>query len=149
MSAASPRADPETSGLEHNVRQRAASPPAALQCRQTNGPPWTKTSAARSPTTSSRLADACSHRGRGDTRFHVATLCLSCTDGLFRSVLVKGEEVDRLAARHLPLVRCGDEWLIAFPCAVRTCQWQVRPANLLMDLFELCALRRGVDRKHG
>ena len=103
--------------------------------------------------TSTRLADACSHCGRSDTRFHVATLGLSCnlrrTDGPFRSGLVKGEEVDRLAVRHLPLVRCGDEWLIAFPSAVRTCQWRVRPANLLLDRFELRALCRRVDRKHG
>jgi hypothetical protein len=51
----------------------------------------------------------------------VAALCLSCklccTNGLFAIVPVKADEVDRMKAHRLPLVKRDDEWLMPFPCA--------------------------------
>jgi hypothetical protein len=50
----------------------------------------------------------------------MAELCLSCklccANGLFGSVPIKADELDRIHAHRLPLLKSGDGWIIPFPC---------------------------------
>jgi Fe-S-cluster containining protein len=61
----------------------------------------------------------------------MAALCLSCklccTNGLFGSVPVEADEVDRMKAHRLPLVQRDDEWTMPFPCAAHDGRCSIYP----------------------
>ncbi len=90
-----------------------------------------------------------------DDNANVATVCLSCklccTNGLFRSVPIRAEEVDPLRARHLRVIRQSDQWVMPFPCAAHdgTCSIYVhRPGACAAYRCDvLTALEKGEMRE--